>query len=81
MGRSMTLPRIPSDENKLLEDIHAFSKWIQNSMDPLSFGCPGSGLVLGIQIRIQEHGNVPKLQINLVFCLLKRLLYLGRYVF
>jgi hypothetical protein len=28
--------------------------------DPHSFGCPGSGSVLGIRIRIQEHGNRPK---------------------
>jgi ribosome biogenesis GTPase A len=26
-------------------------------MDPYSFGCPGSGSVMGIRIRIQEHGN------------------------
>ncbi len=25
--------------------------------DPHSFGCPGSGSVLGIRIRIQEHDN------------------------
>jgi hypothetical protein len=29
-------------------------------MDPHSFGCPGSGSVLGMRIRIQEHENLPK---------------------
>jgi hypothetical protein len=31
--------------------------WIRIHMDSYSFGCPRSGSVLGMQIRIQEHGN------------------------
>jgi hypothetical protein len=51
--------------------------------EPHSFGCLGSGSVLGMGIRIQEHGRKidQKLQINLVFCLSKRLLYRLKYVF
>ncbi len=49
--------------------------------NPHSFGCPGSGSVLGMRIRIQEHENRLKLQINLVSCLWKRLVYIRTYVF
>jgi hypothetical protein len=34
---------------------------IKIRMDPHCFGCPGSGSVLGMRIRIQEHGSCPKL--------------------
>ncbi len=36
--------------------------WIRIHLDPRSFGGLGSGSVLGMQIRIQEHGNRPKFQ-------------------
>ncbi len=49
--------------------------------DPHSFGCSASGSVLGMRIRIQDHGHWPKLNINLIFCLSKRLLYLRKYTF
>ncbi len=48
-------------------------------VDPEWFGCPGSGSVLRMCIRIQEHGIWSKLTINLVSCLSKCLLYLRRY--
>ncbi len=48
---------------------------------PHSYGCLGSVSVLGICIRIQEHGNWPKFTNKpLVSCLSKRLSYLRRYV-
>jgi hypothetical protein len=31
--------------------------WIRIRMDPHSFGCSRSGSVMGMRIRIQEHGN------------------------
>ncbi len=51
------------------------------SVDPDPHGCPGSGSVLGMRIRmrIQEHGNGQNLQINRSLCLTKRLLYVRMY--
>jgi hypothetical protein len=44
--------------------------WIQIRINLHSFSCSGfwsgSLLKMGIQIRIQEHGDSPKLKINLV---------------
>jgi hypothetical protein len=31
--------------------------WIQIRLDPHTFGCPGSGSVLGMKSWIQKHGN------------------------
>ncbi len=56
--------------------------WIRIHLDPHSIGCLGSGSVLGTLIRIQELVEIDQnLQINLVFCLSKKLLYLRMYVF
>ncbi len=54
---------------------------IRIRMDPHSLGCPGFRPVLGMQIRIQEQGNLPKFTKKLISCLLKGLLYLCSYVF
>ncbi len=50
-------------------------------LDPHSFGCLGSGSVLGMRIRIQELGNWPTFTNKPGFLPLKRLLYLHRCVF
>jgi hypothetical protein len=39
---------------------HKTVLWIRIHLDPHSFGCLGSRSVLGITIRIQKHGNLPK---------------------
>ncbi len=52
--------------------------------DPHSFGCRGSGSVLGIRIRFQEHGNWPKFTNKPGFLLSKafvRYQYLLRHIF
>ncbi len=56
---------------------------VRNSVnpDPHLFGCPGSGSVLGMRIRIQEHGKRPKFINKPGFLPFKRLLHLRRYVF
>jgi hypothetical protein len=57
--------------------------WIWIYLDQHSFGCLGSGSVsvLGMRIRIHEYGFDQNLQVNLVFCPSKRLLYIHMYVF
>ncbi len=34
--------------------------WIRIRINPHSFCCPGSVLVMRMRIRVQEHGNIPK---------------------
>jgi hypothetical protein len=56
---------------------------IRNHLDPHSLGCLGSesGSVLGMRIRIQEHGKWPKFTNKPGFLPFKNDLDLRKYVF
>jgi hypothetical protein len=49
---------------------------IRMSIDSHSHGCPGSGSVLGMQIRIQEHGKRPNFTNKTVFLPFKKAFYI-----